>query len=123
MTVSVIVVQSGSFGAAFDKAQKLKAAGFKEGKDKDFVAASHPEDVEWAFAKNERQLLIIGTDHGLEEPTARFVKQAKEKNPHLVVWVYSGMPSKHPQNYDRVTTGSDRPSIPELVRSYLTPSN
>ncbi|OGG78543.1 hypothetical protein A3F56_02695 [Candidatus Kaiserbacteria bacterium RIFCSPHIGHO2_12_FULL_55_13] len=121
MTVRVIVTQS-AIGSAFEKARELTATGLRQGED--FVTASHPEDVEWAFAKNERQLLIVGTWHGAEEPTVDFVKKAKEKNPNLVVWFYSSMPwpSKYPEAYDRVITGPNRPGIPELVRSYLSAS-
>ena len=117
MSVSVIVVQS-ALGASRETAQKLKAIGLEQGKD--FVAAAHPEDVERAFAKDEPQLLIIGTQHGFEESTAHFVKKAKAKNAKLVVWFYSGMLCNYPETYDRVITGLVRPSIPELVRLYLS---
>lgn len=123
MTVRVIVTQS-AIGSAFEKARELRELGLKEGED--FIVASHPEDLEWAFSKTDRQLLIIGTRHGSEEPTARFAREAKEKNPNLVVWFYSNMPwpSKYPELYDRVISNeSNRPSIPELVRSFLFSSN
>ncbi len=119
MTVRVIVAQS-AIGSAFKKSQELTAMGLKQGED--FVTASHPEDVEWAFAKNERQLLIVGTWHGSEDATVHFVKRAKEKNPNLAVWFYSSMPCQQPETYDRVIGSSDHPSIPELVRTYLSSS-